>query len=55
MFKMPHLRTTSLDPRYDTATGAGWGITASQSTTASRKGTKDALFEGGIHAPFIER
>jgi N-acetylgalactosamine-6-sulfatase len=41
--------------KYDTATGAGWGINAAKGITAGRKGYKAALFEGGINVPFIAR
>jgi arylsulfatase A-like enzyme len=44
-----------LSLQYDTATGAGWGIAASQGITGGRKGYKSALFEGGIGVPFIAR
>ncbi|MEM9645250.1 MAG: sulfatase-like hydrolase/transferase, partial [Planctomycetota bacterium] len=48
-------RPTELTLKYDTATGAGWGIGAAKGVTAGRKGYKAALFEGGINVPFIAR
>lgn len=48
-------RPTELTLHYDTATGAGWGIGASQGTTGGRRGYKGTLFEGGIGVPFIAR
>lgn len=44
-----------LQLKYDTATGAGWGINAAKGITAGRKGHKASLFEGGINVPFIAR
>ncbi len=41
--------------KYDTATGAGWGISAAKGITAGRRGYKASLFEGGINVPFIAR
>lgn len=40
---------------YDTATGAGYGNSASKGITGGRKGYKASLFEGGICVPFIAR
>lgn len=48
-------KSAELDLQYDTATGAGWGIAASQGVTGGRRGYKAALFEGGIGVPFIAR
>ncbi|MEO0448192.1 MAG: sulfatase-like hydrolase/transferase, partial [Verrucomicrobiota bacterium] len=44
-----------LELKYDTATGAGWGIAAAKGLTGGRKGYKAALFEGGIGVPFLAR
>ena len=41
--------------KYDTATGAGWGIAGAKGITGGRKGYKASLFEGGIGVPFIAR
>ena len=41
--------------KYDTATGAGWGINAAKGITAGRKAYKASLFDGGINVPFIAR
>ena len=40
---------------YDTATGAGFDLTASKGLTGGRKGYKASLSEGGIGVPFIAR
>jgi len=40
---------------FDSATGAGYDISASKGITGGRKGYKASLFEGGIGVPFIAR
>lgn len=47
--------STELNLQFDTATGAGYGISASKGITGGRKAYKSALFEGGIGVPFIVR
>ena len=44
-----------LELKYDTATGAGWGINAAKGITGGRKGYKGCLMEGGIGVPFLVR
>lgn len=44
-----------LELKYDTATGAGWGIAAARGVTGERRGYKAALFEGGVGVPFLVR
>jgi len=41
--------------KYDTATGAGWGLAGAKGTTGGRKGRKTNLTEGGIGVPFLAR
>ncbi len=41
--------------KYDTATGAGWGVNAAKGITGGRKGHKASLYEGGIGVPFLAR
>lgn len=45
----------TLTLKYDTATGAGWGINGARGITGGRKACKASLFEGGIGVPFIAR
>lgn len=45
----------ALDLKYDSATGAGFGLGAAKGQTAGRKGYKASLYEGGINVPFIAR
>ncbi|MEX1048665.1 MAG: sulfatase-like hydrolase/transferase [Akkermansiaceae bacterium] len=45
----------ALELKYDTATGAGFGLAASKGVTGGRKGYKAALSEGGIGVPFLAR
>lgn len=40
---------------FDSATGAGYDVSASKGITGGRKGYKASLFEGGIGVPFIAR
>ncbi|MEO0415310.1 MAG: sulfatase-like hydrolase/transferase, partial [Verrucomicrobiota bacterium] len=44
-----------LELKYDTATGAGWGINGARGITGGRKAYKGGLFEGGIGVPFLAR
>lgn len=48
-------RPAELTLTYDSATGAGYGIGASQGIAGGRKGYKASLFQGGIGVPFIAR
>jgi arylsulfatase A-like enzyme len=41
--------------KYDTATGAGWGLNGAKGITGGRKGYKASVYEGGIGVPFIAR
>ena len=46
---------SKLELKFDSATGAGFGIGAAKGITGGRKACKASLFEGGIGVPFLVR